>query len=166
MADNSPGNIQVSVIVAIIGLFGSLIVAYFTALSTRSFALRQNVNELRQKTYMNFLEGQTLLWKARNQQDQDQANQKIIGAKLTILLIGSKKVICSMVTYWAVANRYEVCKDASLRQKDAAIYQAMRRESFESLDLRHADIEAAVVVPYLWDCLLPDSKLEQVCPAR
>jgi hypothetical protein len=164
MADKSPRNIQVSIVVAIIGLLGSFIVAYFTASSTRSFALSQNVTGLQQKAYSDFLEGQSLLWKAQNQQDQDQANRRITAAKLSILLIGPKNVICSMVNYWQLANRYEVCKDASLRQKDAAIYQAMRREFFNSLKLRHPEIEAAVVVPYLWSCVLPDSKLEQLCP--
>ena len=166
MADNSPRNIQVSVIVAIIGVFGSLIVAYFTASATRSFGLRKDVNELQQKAYMDFFEGQALLWKALNQEDREQANKKITAAKFSVLLIGSRDVICSMVNYWAVADHFDVCKDAGLRQKDAAIYQTMRREAFKSFNLRHSELDAAVVVPYLWSCVLPDSKLEQVCPAR
>ena len=162
MAEAS-GNFMISLLVAVIGLFGSLVVAYLTASSTRSIGLSQRLNEMRQKTYTEFFEGQTLLWKSANDQDRQMADRKIVSAKFGVLLVGSKDTICSMVNYWRLAQDYRACPDFDLRLKDAAIYKAMRKESFESLGLRHPELDPAIVVAFLWDCLPPDAKSEDLC---
>ena len=119
--------------------------------------------ELRNKAYTDFLQGQTL----RRAKKPAETNQLITSAKLRILLTGSHSVLCSMASYWVFAYKYQDCRDPQERKKDAAIYQEMRREFFNSLGIADSpDVDAAVLVPYLGNCKIPGENLDHVCEIR
>ena len=146
-------------VVALVGILAGIVSANATHYFKRKGELEKSHLELRQKAYLDFLQGQSLLL----QHKEEEANPLIMSAKLNILLTGSRGVVCSMATYWAHAYRYQDCPDAEARRRDAAIYQEMRRESFDALEVPDPDLDPAVIVPYLWDCVLPGKDLEQAC---
>jgi hypothetical protein len=130
----------------------------------RTLSLETQRLDFRKQAYIDFLQGQTLL-QATNKTDE--ANQLITSAKLRILLSSSDKVLCSMADYWTSKFKYAQCPDAEDRRKDAAIYQQMRREFFSSLGSNESsEVDAAILVPYLWHCTLPGKSLDKICASR
>jgi len=158
-------SVNVSILVAVIGLFSGAIGAYVTASATSRGALRQTVLDLRKKAYADFLQGQTLLRAAHNQNEIDEANKVITDSKFNIFMVAPKAIICWMVKYWVTAKPQDFppCKNPALERQNAAIYQTMRTEFFSSLNLRHAEIDPSLIIPYLSSCVLPDSKLDGNC---
>ena len=152
---------HVTLVIAIVGVISALISATVTHYLTRSRALEESHLDLKKKAYSGFLQGQTLLWRVPAKEEE--ANRLITEAKLSILLTGSRRVVCSMASYWAYANKYQACQDVEEKKKDVAIYQEMRREFFRSLEVADPDLDVAVVVPYLRNCVLPGTDIEQVC---
>jgi len=159
--------IDSAIMVAIIGILSGVIGAYATAAATSRATLRRDVVELRKKAYAEFLQGQTLRSRARDQNESNEANKLIVNAKLNIFMVASKEVICSMVSYWidAFPAEFPACKDEKLERKNAAIYQAMRNEFFASLRLQHPEVEPSLIVPYLANpsCVLPGTELDRLC---
>lgn len=162
-----------TLIVAIVGVLGVVLGGTVSHLWTRvqmkeqqrlerADLLEVKRLELRKTAYTDFLRGQTLLWGAP--EDQHKANQLITNAKLNILLTGPNSVLCAMVIYWISAENYKDCSNPDLKRQEAVIYQQMRRDFFTSMDFPDApDLDASVVVPYIWNCSLPDGNLEKVC---
>ena len=146
-------------LVALVGIVAGVVSANVTHYFKRKGELEKSHLELRQKAYLDFLQGQSLLLTQR----EKEGNELITSAKLNILLTGSRGVVCSMASYWAHANRFQTCPDFEARKRDAAIYQEMRRESFSSLEVPDPELDAAVIVPYLWDCLLPRTDPNRLC---
>ena len=156
---------HLALVIAMVGILSAVLSASVTHYWTRSRALEEKHFDLRIEEYSSFLKGQTLLW----QRKDDEGNPLIDQAKLKILLMGSGDVVCSMAKYWAhyavdeKGNRYSVCPNEEEKRTDAAIYQAMRREVFGSLGVADPDLDAAVVVPYLRDCVLPGTDWNRLC---
>jgi hypothetical protein len=149
-------------LIAFVGLISALLGATVSHFWSRSLALEEQVLNIRKSAYSDFLHGQSLLWKGPEKYEE--ANQIITSAKLSILLASSRGVICSMTDYWRSAFNYPECPDADLRKKDALIYQQMRHEFFKSLNITgSSDLEAAVIVPYIWSCYLPGELPDQIC---
>ena len=72
--------------VAFIGILSGVIGAYATAAATSRATLRRDVVELRKKAYAEFLQGQSLRSKARDQNESNEANKLIVDAKLNIFM--------------------------------------------------------------------------------
>ena len=176
MAEKSKLERYLPLLVAIVGVISAVVggtVSHFWTRSRmveerrleRGRILEAQHLEYRNKAYTDFLQGQTLLWRAPEKIEE--ANQLITSAKLRILLTGSHSVICAMASYWILAHQYQDCEDPEQRKKDAAIYQEMRREFFNSLGIADPpDVDATVLVPYLWPCSLPGINLDRTCKIR
>jgi hypothetical protein len=168
MAERFRFGLDSAVLVAFIGILSGVIGAYATAAANSRAMLRQDAVELRKKAYAQFLQGQSLRSKARDEKESNEADNAITEAKLNIFMVASGEVICSMVSYWIdkFPGQYPACKDEKLERKNAAIYQAMRNEFFASLGLQHPRVEASLIVPYLANpsCVLPGTTLDQLCP--
>jgi hypothetical protein len=168
MAERFRFGLDSAILVAVIGIISGVIGAYATATFKFRGDLRQNVTELRKQAYQEFLQGQSSRRWASDQNEMKKANQQIVDAKFNIFMVASKDVICSMVSYWvdAFPQEFPACKDNQLELKNAAIYQAMRRESFTSLGMKHPEVDPELVIPYVSNpsCILPGTKVEQLCP--
>ena len=152
---------HLTLVVALVGIITATATATVTNRLTRSRDLEKSHLEMRQKAYRDFLDGQTMLW--REPQKKAEADRLITSAKMNILLTGPRSVVCSMTSYWVHVNKSPVCPDFEEARRDAAIYQEMRRATFSSLEIPDPDLDAAVIVPYLWDCTLPGTDLDQLC---
>lgn len=141
--------------IAIVGVISAVISAYLTHHLTRSRALEENHLELRRQAYSGFLQGQT--------QQGEEADRLIAAARLSILLTGSRGVVCLVASYWAYRYKYPPCEDVEENKKDVAIYLEMRREFFQALGATSPDLDAAVVVPYLRKCVLPGTDFVRLC---
>ncbi|HEX5715416.1 MAG TPA: hypothetical protein VF179_04605 [Thermoanaerobaculia bacterium] len=152
---------HLALMVALVGIVSGLLSATLTNHLARNRDLEKTQVEMRQEAYQAFLDGQTML--RREPQKEVEANRRIYSAKFNILVIGPRSVICSMTSYWNHVEKYPVCPDFKARRRDAAIYQEMRRATFTSLNIPDPDLDAVVIVPYLWNCVLPGADLERVC---
>jgi hypothetical protein len=149
-------------LIAFVGVISALLGATVSHFWSRSLALEEQVLNIKKSAYSDFLHGQSLLWEGPAKFEE--ANQIITRAKLSILLTSSQGVICSMTNYWLSAFKYKDCPEPELRKKDAAIYQQMRKEFFKTLNIAgSSNLEAAIVVPYIWSCSLPGEPLDKVC---
>jgi len=157
---------HLTLVIALVGIVTATVSSTVTHRLTRGRDLEKSHLEMRQKAYRDFLDGQTM--RRLEPQKSEEANRLIFSAKMNILLTGPGSVVCSMASYWALAEQFPVCPDSESRRRDAAIYQEMRRATFTSLDIPDPDLDAAVIVPYLWDCVLPGTDLDRLCarPSR
>lgn len=164
MAEKSRLEKYLPLVIAIVGAISAALGATISHVLTRSSMLEDRLLDMRKSAYSDFFQGQSLLRSASNKDEENEANNLITKAKFNVLLIGSHSTLCSMVNYWDSANKYHGCSDSELRKKDAVIYQKMRREIFISLGVSESpDVEAYVVVPFLWNCSLPGLKLDEAC---
>ncbi len=165
MANKSRLEAYLPLVIALVGVIGTALGATVSHIWTRSTMLEEQVLDMKKKAYSDFLQGQSLLWQTPSQEKE--ANQLNTSAKLSILLTGSHDVLYSMATYWASAHKYSACPDPELRKKDAVIYTQMRRDFFKTLGITDSpDVEAAIVVPFLWNCVLPGESLRQASGTR
>jgi hypothetical protein len=154
---------HLTLVIALVGIVTAVVSATVTHRLTRSRDLEKSHLEIRQKAYQDFLDGQTMLW--QEPEKEDEANRRIYAAKFNILLIGPRSVVCSMASYWVHVKKFQVCPDFEEARRDAAIYQEMRRATFASMDIPEPDLDAGVIVPYLWDCVLPQTDVDKLCAA-
>lgn len=155
---------HLGLVVAFVGIVSAVISANVTHFLTKSRDLEKSHFELRKAAYSQFLEGQS---QYRFAPQDAKANEQIFEANLNILLTSSKDLICSMVNYWVHTDEFDdSCPDPEGMKRDVAIYQEMRRESFEALDAGDPDLDPAVLVAYLRYCKLPGADLDRLCGGR